>query len=123
MRSALDRIIERQVEWAATSGIYLDEKGYAATVEENLFQMRTTGRGQDSFRWPSKLVERLTYLSGGIGRMDFAPTMQHREVHGILEERIRTVRALLEALINDDLAAFNDLLRARNIRNIIALAR
>ncbi len=92
-------------------------------VEENLFQMRTTGRGQDSFRWPSKLVERLTYLSSGIGRMDFAPTMQHREVHGILEERIRTVRALLEALINDDLAAFNDLLRARNIRNIIASAR
>ena len=92
-------------------------------VEENLFQMRTTGRGQDSFRWASKLVERLTYLSSGIGRMDFAPTTQHREVHGILEERIRTVRALLEALITDDLAAFNDLLRARNIRNIIALAR
>ena len=33
--------------------------------------------------------------------MDFAPTTQHREVHGILEERIRTVRTLLEALIND----------------------
>ena len=60
---------------------------------------------QDSFRWPSKLLERL------------------REVHGILRERIRRVRALLEALVNDDLASFNDLLRARNIRNIIAQAQ
>jgi hypothetical protein len=85
--------------------------------------MRTTGRGQDSFRWPSKLLERLTYLSSGVGRLDFAPPTQHREVHGILEDRIRTVRTLLETLINDDLAAFNDLLRARNIRNIIASVR
>ena len=88
-------------------------------VEENLFQMRTTGRGQDSFRWASRLVERLTYLASGVGRMDFAPTTQHQEVHGILEERIRTVRALLEALINNDLAEFNELLRSRNISNII----
>ena len=40
----------------------LDAKVVA--VEETLFQMRVTGRGQDMLRWPMKTAEQLLYLLG-----------------------------------------------------------
>ena len=36
-------------------------------VEEQLLQMRITGRGQDIVRWPMKVAEQLMYLAGSAG--------------------------------------------------------
>jgi hypothetical protein len=85
-------------------------------VEENLVQLRMTGRGQDGTRWPTKLGGQLNYLSSGIGSSDYAPTTQAREVGTLLNGQVRTNRQALDKLLNTDLEAFRNLVRQRNLR-------
>jgi hypothetical protein len=88
-------------------------------VEEALFQMRVTGRGQDLIRWPMKVTEQLLYLAGSVSGGDDAPTTQHREVQTVLEEQLRTVKTRYEQVMTKDLDAFKQMLRQRNIQNVI----
>lgn len=88
-------------------------------VEEHLLQLRATGRGQDGIRWPVKLGAQILYLANGVSSSDFAPTAQQREVEALFEEQVRTHRAALDQLMQRDLPAFNEMLRRRNLANII----
>jgi hypothetical protein len=90
------------------------------TVEWKLHELRVTGRGQDNIRWPVRLVGKLLYLQGGISSSDFAPTTQQREVQQLLSAEVREVKRELDQLIQQELPAFNEMLRRRNIANIIA---
>ena len=92
----------------------LDESLIA--VEEGLFQMRATGQGQDGIRYPSRLYERLGYLFNTTSVADFAPTDQIGEVHIVLKERLATIAAALEAVMNDDVEEFNRMLQALGLR-------
>lgn len=96
----------------------LDARFLAA--EENLFQTRVTGRGQDLLRWPMKLAEQLLYLAGQVTSSDFAPTTQQREVHQLLHDQLTAARGQLDQAVRADLAAFNALLRQRNLQGIVA---
>jgi hypothetical protein len=87
--------------------------------EENVQQLRTTGRGQDGVRWPTKLAGRINYLAGGIASSDFAPTTQQAQVHDLFKGEIRALQGQLSQLIGGDLSQFNDRLRQRNIPNIV----
>ena len=71
------------------------DKKYLA-LEEELLQIRVTGRGQDQVRYPFKLAEKLVYLAQQVGAGDFPPNVQQREVAGALGARMRTLRAQLE---------------------------
>ncbi len=51
---------------------------------------------------------------------DFKPTSKQAEVHKVLEERLRTHLSQLDSLLSKHLGAFNELLRKRNVSNIIA---
>jgi len=95
----------------------LDQKTVA--VEESLFQLRVTGRGQDLLRWPAKLAEQLLYLAQAITSSDFAPPTQHGEVHQLLKGEIRSVRERYDRLISQDVAGFNGMLKQRNIPNVV----
>lgn len=88
-------------------------------VEENLIQRRLTGQGQDSARWPPKLISKINYLASGLGGADFPPTTQHREVKLMFEEQLSTHRRRLDEILNKDLDTFNKLLRDHGIQNII----
>ncbi len=88
-------------------------------IEENLIQRRLTGQGQDTVRWPPKLISKLNYLANGMGGSDFPPTTQHREVKAMFEEQLATHRRRLDEILSKDLDAFNKLLRDRGIQNII----
>ena len=88
--------------------------------EENVHQLRLTGRGQDGVRWPIKLAGRVSYLANGIASSDFAPTTQQVQVHEMFKGEIRTLQGQLGQLIGRDLAQFNERLRQRNIQNIVA---
>ncbi|MCU1268219.1 MAG: glycosyl hydrolase, repeat-containing protein [Acidobacteria bacterium] len=88
-------------------------------VEDNLIQRKLTGQGQDSVRWPSKLVSKISYLASGLSGSDFGPTAQQREVQTLLKGQLATQRARLEGIVSGDLAAFNKQLRDRNIGNIV----
>ena len=99
----------------------LDRKLVAA--EENLLQVRVTGRGQDLLRWPMRLAEQLVYLAQSVGDSDFAPTESHRQVQRLLHEQVTAARARVDQLLQRDVAAFNDMLRRKNLQNIITLGR
>jgi len=87
-------------------------------VEQTIVDLRLTGRGQDEVRWPVKLGGQLSYLAGGIGSSDYAPTTQQRAVNDVLVKQMRATRASLEQLMNKDLATFNALLRAKGLKTI-----
>ena len=90
------------------------------TAEETLHQLKVTGRGQDNIRWPARLAAQIVYLAQGVASSDFAPTAQQNEVHELFEEQLKTSRTRLDQLVSRDLAQFNEMLRQRNIGNVVA---
>jgi hypothetical protein len=89
-------------------------------IEENLIQRRATGQGQDTVRWPPKLLGKINYLAGGLASGDFAPTKQQREVHALFKQQLTALRQQLDAVLNQDLMALNKLLSDSNIKTILA---
>jgi hypothetical protein len=89
------------------------------TVEEPLFQMRVTGRGQDNLRWPMRLAEQLMYLAQSATGSDFAPTVPQREVQQLLAGQVREARARLDLVMAGEVAAFRRFLRARDLPNLL----
>ncbi|HLG13996.1 MAG TPA: sialidase [Blastocatellia bacterium] len=88
-------------------------------VEENLIQRKLTGTGQDGVRWPVKLLSKINYLAGGLGGSDFGPTTQQREVHAQFKQQLAAHRKRLDEVVANDLRAFNELLRARGVQNVM----
>jgi photosystem II stability/assembly factor-like uncharacterized protein len=88
--------------------------------EENLFQMRQTGRGQDVLRWPWKLAEQLLNLAGDLTGSDFAPTSQQSEVARLLHEQALGLKKQFDQLLGSDLAAFNATLVQRKLAGVLA---
>jgi hypothetical protein len=87
-------------------------------VEQTIVDLRLTGHGQDEVRWPVQLGGQLSYLAGGIGSSDFAPTTQQRGVNDVLVRQMRETRRALEQLMAKDLPAFNAMLRAKGLKTI-----
>ena len=88
-------------------------------VEEQLLQMKVTGRGQDLIRYPFMLGEQLVYLSQSIGSSDYAPTDAHRQVQAVLREQLAKVKAQYDAVMSGELSAFRQLLRNRQPNAVI----
>ncbi|MFI5279294.1 MAG: WD40/YVTN/BNR-like repeat-containing protein, partial [Gemmatimonadales bacterium] len=88
-------------------------------VEELLFQMRVTGRGQDILRWPMRLAEQLMYLVGSVTSSDFAPTAPQREVQHLLSIQVRDARARLDRAMSGDVAGFRQFVRSKNLPNLV----
>ncbi|MGB7175024.1 MAG: hypothetical protein WBD23_15855, partial [Candidatus Acidiferrales bacterium] len=89
-------------------------------LEGHLLQLKATGRGQDDVRWESMLVDKLDYLAREVSTSDFPPTTQQVAVHDELKPQVVQYHDELEQLIAKDLAAFNSMVRGKNISNIIA---
>ena len=90
------------------------------TVEEQLFQTHTTGRGQDLVRLPFRIAEKLVYLGQSIGSSDYAPTDAQKEVQTLLHDALVKAKVQYDAVLTGDLNAFRQLLRSRNLNtNII----
>ena len=92
-------------------------------LEMNLVDLRQTGTGQDGVRFGSKLISKLGYLANGIASSDYPPTDQHAEVQRLLSGQLRTHLAALDALLEKELAAFNELLKQRNVPNVVVKRR
>jgi hypothetical protein len=137
MRSELDGVVDMvntievvRTQLATLKSVTKDEKevGTAAdsleqkfiAVEEQLTQLRITGRGQDLIRYPAKVGEKMIYLLGDVVSTDNGPTGPQREVGGVLKDRARSARNELDRLINRDLEAFNKLLQGKGLGGIIA---
>jgi photosystem II stability/assembly factor-like uncharacterized protein len=96
----------------------LDKKVVA--VEENLFQVRVTGRGQDQLRFPGKLAEQVLYLANQVTNSDYAPTRSQREVQQLLRDQTKKVAQQWDELAAKDLVEFNAMLAQRHLTGIVA---
>ena len=54
------------------------------------------------------------------GRSDFQPTTQQVAVHNELKEKAATDQQRLKLLLQNEVTAFNELLRQRNLPNVIS---
>ena len=119
VRSQIANLIQVVEDEAITeAGDELDQKLIA--LEGNLVELRETGRGQDA-RWGRRqLIRHIRNVAKGLASADFRPTDQQVEVQQLLQERLRTYLTQLDGLLSNDLSAFNELLRTRNVSNIIA---
>ena len=88
--------------------------------EGNLVQLKATGHGQDEVRWTAMLVDKIIYLAGQVGDSDFPPTTQQNEVHELLKQQLAKAQEDWKQIETKDLAAFNAMLREKNVPNIIA---
>jgi hypothetical protein len=89
-------------------------------VERKLYQMQLTGRGQDAVRWPAQVTEQLMYLVNSVGGSDYAPTASQKEVAKSLHERLMQVKVEVDRLLKQDVPAFNEQLRSRNVQPVIS---
>ncbi len=112
------RLGEKGPKEIKDAAVALDGKLLA--VEEDLFQIRVTGRGQDILRWPMKLAEQLLYLLGSISGFDIAPTAAEREVHQLLHDQSARTRKTLDEILAGDLLRFNALLTEKQQAGVVA---
>ena len=68
-------------------------------VEKNLFQMKLTGAGQDTFRWPAQLFVKFSSLAYEIMRPISSPPISKCELHEVLKTRLETHKASFHELI------------------------
>ena len=88
-------------------------------VEGNVIELKATGQGQDMVRWTPKLASKINYLATEAEGSDDPPTTQQVTVGDELKERAATYRQQLRNLLGKEVAEFNDLLRQRNVANIV----
>ena len=88
-------------------------------LQQNLMELRVTGRGQDGVRFGARLLNKLGYLANGLASADYRPTNQQLEVQKVLQEQLRKQQSALEALLTRDLKALNELMRGRGVPNIV----
>jgi len=92
-------------------------------VEQQLFQMKVTGRGQDDVRWPPMLAERLLYLADEVQSSDYAPTEQAQQVAQLLHGQLQAIKGKVVQFLKTDVPAFNERLRGHNVHPIIGDGR
>ena len=84
-------------------------------LQMNMVDLRLTGQGQDGVRFGATLLQKLGYLTGAISGADFPPTDQELEVKALLHGKLREHLEALEALVANEVAALNEMLRARGM--------
>ena len=89
-------------------------------IEDKLIQRKFSGQGQDTTRYPTQLIGKLTYLAGDVSGGDYPPNTQEQEVQSMFESQLASLRKQLDAVVSGDLANFNRMLHDKNIGNVIA---
>ncbi len=88
-------------------------------VEGKVVQLKATGRGQDDVRWPAMLGAKILYLTNETAASDFPPTTQQVAVGEELKKKGDQFQQEYQQIMAKDVAAFNSMLREKNIPNII----
>ena len=84
-------------------------------LQMEMVDLRLTGQGQDGVRFGATLLQKLGYVTGAIAGADFRPTNQEGEVRGLLHTDLLEHLEALDALVEGDVAALNQMLRARGL--------
>jgi len=89
-------------------------------IEDGLIQRRYSGQGQDTTRFGSKLIGKMTYLGGGIAGGDYPPNKQQQEVYAMFKTQLANLRKQLDTVASSDLSNFNRMLKEKNIGTVIS---
>jgi hypothetical protein len=85
-------------------------------VEDKVLQPIAAEGDSKSFRYPNRLYSQLSVLAGNLASsVDFAPNRQQREVHAVLKARLVQYQAELQELLENNVAAFNRMIRERGL--------
>jgi hypothetical protein len=84
-------------------------------VESRLFNMTSTGRGQDMLRTPNQMFEKLSHVADVVSLGDFPPTDQALEVLRQLTTQARAYHDQMKQIVDIKVAAFNKTLRDRGM--------
>ncbi|KPJ84083.1 MAG: glycosyl hydrolase [Gemmatimonas sp. SG8_23] len=86
----------------------------AIELEGRLVDVHLTGAREDSFRNPMRLYGRFSALASDVDwkGADFMPTVQQREVHEVLTERLEDAKGAIQAFFDQEMAVLNERLRA-----------
>ena len=90
-----------------------------AEIESRLFNMTSTGRGQDMLRTPSQMVEKLSHLADVVSYSDFAPTESQLEVGAALTQQLAHDQEQIAGVLAKDVALFNAMLRERQMGAVV----
>lgn len=117
MENLMDKIKddERYEEVVAAGDTLMKQM---TTVEEALYQTKNRS-GQDPLNFPIRLNNKLAALLGVAGGGEWAPTKQAEEVRVMLTEQIDAQLAILAGLMENDLPAFNDLVKQKSVDAIM----
>jgi photosystem II stability/assembly factor-like uncharacterized protein len=88
------------------------------TVEEALYQTKNKSP-QDPLNYPIRLNNKLSQLTGVVNSGESAPTAQAYTVYDDVAGRIDVELAKLKKLLGEDLAAFNRLVREKEIPAVV----
>jgi photosystem II stability/assembly factor-like uncharacterized protein len=88
-------------------------------VEETLYQTKNRS-SQDPLNFPIRLNNKLSLLGGTVAGTEGRPTDQQQIVFRDLTRRIDEQLAILHAVTGEDLAAFNRLMRERDVPAVVA---
>src|SRR5262249_6313328 len=93
------------------------------TIEGQLLELRTTGRGQDGVRFGSKLVQKIGYLANGLQSADFKPTNQQLAVQKDLEAKLKALQGQIGDVLSKDVTTFNERIKGTSMTGIDAPTR
>lgn len=87
-------------------------------IEEEIIQVKIKS-SQDALNYPIRLNDKIATLSGVAASADAAPTKQTYDVYAELSAKLDAQLTLYKALVADDLAAFNGLVKNLDIPAVI----
>ncbi len=114
------QLTKLRADHAEVKGAADDFEKKLTDIEDSLIQRKYSGQGQDTTRFPGKMIGKMTYLGNGIANGDFAPNKQQQEVHAMFKAQLADLRKRLDQVVSSDLPNFNRMLRDKNIGNVIA---
>ncbi|MEM9325387.1 MAG: sialidase [Bacteroidota bacterium] len=91
----------------------------ATRVENQILQIKHTGKGQDAIRLPGMIMEKLGYLASTVAIADFKPADQYVEVYQKLHGEWLQVQKLWEEVKNKDVASMRDTMKENEVGPLI----
>lgn len=105
-----------EIDGIADAGEALAQK--LEELEGRFFDLRMTQASQDNLRWKRLLYARLIYLARSLMRADHAPTDQQLAVYRQLADELAACRQRFAELRDQDVAAFNQMLRDKGVDHV-----
>ncbi len=91
----------------------------ATSVENQIIQLKHTGKGQDAIRLPGMIMEKLSYLAMTVAIADFKPADQYVEVYEKLHAEWLEVQKAWEKVKNEEVNSMRDTMKENQVGPLI----